>query len=132
MKGLDKFKKEIQAEVDKVKDAKKKKLIQEEANEILKHIKDVCDEEYDALLAQNHKSFSRMWKFVTKKAKDYAVNNCAMVRSDIVFGWIDEYVGLDDKDEVEKEKKTEATIKKYTAPKTEEKEEGQLSVFDLF
>ena len=118
MKGLEKFKTEIKAEVDKVKDAKKKKLIEDEANEIIKHIESVCDEEYDNLLAQDHKSFVRMWKFVTTKAKDYAINNCAMVKDNLVFGWIDEYVGLDDKAEVEKEKnKTKENaddIPKYT------------------
>ena len=44
MRGLDKFKKEIKAEVEKVKDAKKKKYAEEQAKVIIKHIEDVADE----------------------------------------------------------------------------------------
>lgn len=153
MKGLEKFKTEIKAEVDKVKDAKKKKLIEDEANEIIKHIESVCDEEYDNLLAQDHKSFVRMWKFVTTKAKDYAINNCAMVKDSLVFGWIDEYVGLDDKAEVEAEQKKskenstdiQKHIEQIKAKVTKDKavqmdmsslvqsnETSQVSIFDLF
>ena len=114
MKGLDKFKKEIQAEVDKVKDANKKKDVQAQANEIIKHITNVCDKEYDDLLNQSHKSFRRMWKFVTEKAKERATQGCAMIKDSTVFGWIDEYVGLDDKKEAEEEAKKEAEQKKRT------------------
>lgn len=112
MSGLDKFKKEIQAEVDKVKDDKKKKDIKEQANEIIKHITKVCDEEYDELLNQDHKSFRRMWKFVSEKARERAIEGCAMIKDSTVFGWIDEYVGLDDKKEVEEEEKKEKEHKK--------------------
>lgn len=147
MKGLEKFKKEIKAEVDKVKDDKKKKLIQAEANEIIKHIESVCDEEYDELLAQDHKSFKRMWQFVSKNARAYAINNCAMVKDSTVFGWIDEYVGLDDEKEAKEEEKIEkqmnnakakATAQKLAVAKTKAKEAVakttavQASVFDLF
>lgn len=159
MKGLDKFKTEIKAEVDKVKDNDKKKLIKAEADEIIKHIESVCDEEYDNLMAQDHKSFVRMWKFVTTKAKDYAINNCAMVKDSLVFGWIDEYVGLDDKAEVEKEKnkakenaddikkhieQIKSEVTKKPEPKktvqmdilslanSDKAETSQASIFDLF
>ena len=112
MSGLEKFKKEIQAEVDKVKDDKKKKYIKEQANEIIKHITSVCDEEYDELLNQDHKSFRRMWKFVSDRARERAIEGCAMIKDSTVFGWMDEYVGLDDKKEVEEEEKKEAEQKK--------------------
>ena len=105
MKGLDKFKAEIKAEVDKVKDTKKKKFIEAQAKAIIDHITSVCDKEYDDLLSQTHKSFRRMWSFVTEHAKEMAVDGCAMVPDSMVFGWIDEYVGLDDKKAVEDEKK---------------------------
>lgn len=110
MNGLNKFKTEIKAEVQKscLKDERKKKLIQGQADAIIKHIESVCDEEYDKLLNQPHKSFRRMWSFVTKNAKEYAIDNCAMVADNVVYGWIDEYVGLDDKKEVEEEEKAKA------------------------
>jgi len=140
MKGLDKFKKEIKAEVDKVKDEKRKKLIQAEADVIINHMESVCDEEYDDLLTQDHKSFRRMWKYVTKNAREYAIEGCAMVKDTMVFGWIDEYVGLDDKKETEEEEKERAKLEaikaKATKTKTETKTETkaepvQASIFDL-
>ena len=72
-----------------------------------------------------------------KNAKQYAIDNCAMVRSDVVFGWIDEYVGLDDKKEAEEEAKANEKIKAIkdkAVGKTEEKKEEptQASIFDLF
>lgn len=146
MKGLDKFKSQIKAEVDKVKDAKKKKLIEAEANEIIKHLTKVCDKEYDDLLNQPHKSFERMWRFVTNNAREMAVNNCSMVKDEMVFGWIDEYVGLDDKAEVEKEEQmkvktksvtetkktaTKTTTNKKTITVVKKEEMEQISIFDL-
>lgn len=138
MKGLEKFKTQIKTEVEKVKDANKKKLIEAEANEIINHMTKVCDEQYDDLLNQPHKSFERMWKFVTDKARDYAINNCAMVRDDMVYGWIDEYVRRDDKEEVEKANKKKSTTKTttktttQTTTKVEAKEDmEQVSIFDL-
>lgn len=140
MKGLEKFKKEIQTEVAKVKDEKKKAMITAEMNEIIKHIESVCDEEYDNLLAQDHKSFERMWRYVTSKAEECAIDNCAIIRGEVVFGWIDEYVGLDDKAEVEKEKKNlkntssdiSKRIEQLKAEVSKKSEAVQESIFDLF
>ena len=142
MKGLEKFKKEIEAAVQKscFKDAKRKEMIEAQANEIIKHIEDVCDEEYDNLLTQDQKSFERMWQFVSNKARECAVNNCAIIKDEVVFGWIDEYVGLDDKAEVEKEKEklknTSSDINKrieqLKAEVSKKPETVQESIFDLF
>lgn len=139
MKGLEKFRTEIKTEVDKVKDEKKKKYAEMQGNAILKHIESVCDDEYDSLLNQAHKSFRRMWKFITEHAKEYAFEGCAMVADSVVYGWIDEYVGLDDKKEVEEEEKKKSSsinvdkeIAKVQAEIKREKETTQLSVFDLF
>ena len=118
MKGLDKFKTEIKAEVNKIKDDKKQKLITEQMNHLVEHIESVCDDEYDNLLAQDHKSFVRMWKFVTDNARKYAVNNCAMVSDSVVYGWVDEYVGLDDKKAVESEIKKQKTTTKIESKPT--------------
>jgi hypothetical protein len=105
MKGLDKLKAEIQTEVELVKDSKKKKYYKQMMDKCIEHIEEVCDDEYDDLLAQKHKSFKRMWIFVINKAKEMAINGVAFVDDPDVFGWIDEYVGLDDKKEVEEEEK---------------------------
>ena len=134
MKGLEKFKKEMQTEVDKVKDAKKKNYAKTQVDKLLEHIEEVCDEKYDDLLAQDHKSFKRMWSFIMDKAKEYAIDNCAFVDDDTVYGWIDEYVKLDDKAQVEaekkkKEKKTYTPVKSVTTSSEEEKQE---SIFDMF
>ena len=146
MKGLDKFINEINTEVEKVKDANKKKLIEMQAEQLINHLKDVCDEEYDNLLAQNHKSFVRMWTFVVDNAKEFEVDGLAFVSDSTVFGWMDEYVGLDDKAEVEKEekekeesakklkesnKKIDKKIKQVQAEIKERKETHQMSIFDL-
>lgn len=151
MDGLNKFKAEIQAEIEKA-DEKKKAYAKTMGEAILKHIESVCDTEYDGLLNQEHKSFRRMWTFVKDKAKDRAINGCACVDDATVFSWIDEYVGLDDKAEVEAEEKkkaeqkakleqtkakvakgkktTEKTITVIKKPDTTETEE-QVSIFDL-
>ena len=135
MKGLEKFKKEMQTEVDKVKDAKKKNYAKTQVDKLLEHIEKVCDEKYDDLLTQDHKSFRRMWSFIMDKAKEYAIDNCAFVDDDTVYGWIDEYVKLDDKAQVEAEKKKKEK-KTYTPVKTVEtstkEEEKQESIFDMF
>lgn len=142
MKGLDKLKAEIKTEVELVKDNKKKKYYKQMMDKCIEHIEEVCDDEYDDLLAQKHKSFKRMWTFVMDKAKEMAINGVAFVDDPDVFGWIDEYVGLDDKKEVEEEeKKAKESSKKLddvkakvlsktkTVAKTQTEE--QISIFDL-
>ena len=157
MSGLEKFKTEIQAEVDKASDEAKQNA-QAQANTNIAHLESVCDAEYDGLLNQPHKSFRRMWIFVREKAKERAVDGCAFIDDPTVFGWMDEYVGLDDEEEVEaeekeeKEKANKKPAKKTAAPKKEEKfdvekeikkvqaevkkqhqisEARQMSIFDL-
>lgn len=120
MDGLNKFKAEIQVEVDKA-DEKKKEYAKAQARAIFTHIQSVCDEEYSDLLNQSHKSFRRMWTFVKDKAKERAIDGCAFVDDATVFGWIDEYVGLDDKAEVEAEEKTNAERKAKAEQKAKSK-----------
>lgn len=148
MKGLDKLKAEIKTEVELIKDDKKKKYYRQMMDKCIEHIEEVCDDEYDDLLAQKHKSFKRMWTFVTDKAKAMAINGVAFVDDPDVFGWIDEYVGLDDKKEVEEEeKKANENSKKLdeikakalsktktvtkTVTKTTTQTMEQVSIFDL-
>lgn len=135
MSGLDKIKKEMQTEIDKIKEDNKKRYAKSQVDKLLEHIEEVCDKAYDDLLAQDHKSFRRMWSFIMDKAKEYAIDNCAFVDDDTVYSWIDEYVKLDDKAKVEAEKKKKEK-KNYTPVKTVEtstKEESkQISIFDMF
>lgn len=143
MKGLNKFINEINAEVEKVADKKKKKLIQMQAEQLINHLNDVCDKEYDDLLIQPHKTFRRMWEFIVNNAREYEVDGVAFVSDPTVFGWMDEYVGLDDKDDVENAEKEKTRLKTYKVPnisssKTKNKqtkkndEAEQVSIFDLF
>lgn len=121
MKGLDKFKSEFKTELDNLKDKKKKDYYEATVGQIFKHIEEVADDEYDDLMAQEHKSFRNMWTYVMEKAKELAVNGCAFVDDPTVFGWVDTYMGLDDKSEVDEKLET----------KTEE-EFTQASIFDVF
>jgi len=131
MSGLEKFKTEIQAEVDKASDEAKQNA-QAQANTIIAHLESVCDAEYDGLLNQPHKSFRRMWIFVREKARERAVDGCAFIDDATVFGWIDEYVGLDDKEEVEAEEKTEKEkANKKPAKKTAAKPTKKTEKFDV-
>lgn len=135
-KGLEKFQNEMKAEVEK---NKKNENLAASLRKVLKHIREVCDDEYDALLAQEHKSFQKAWKYVTEKARKHAFNGCAMIEDETVYGWFDEYVGLDDKEACEKEKKRDEEEKKRMevhpaiptpAPKPK-KEDNQLTMFDI-
>ena len=118
MKGLDKFKTEVQKELDNLKDKNKQTYYKSMTDKILEHMESVCDEEYDNLLNQEHKSFAKMWEFIMKTAYEFAVNGRAFVDDADVYAWCDEYVGLDDKDKVEDPKSTVNTTE-------------QLSIFDL-
>jgi len=143
MNGLEKFKTQIKEELDKLKDENKRKFYKVTTDRLVEHIESVCDDEYDGLLAQEHKSFSRLWEYMMTKAKTFEVNGTAFVDDSTVFGWVDEYVGLDDKEEVEKEEKALAkkTTTKATQPTFDAKAElaklkantsKQVSIFDMF
>ncbi len=137
-KGLEKF-------IEQIGKGAKDGKLSEENKKVIQHITDVCDDEYDALLAQDHKTWDRCWKFVTDKARKAAVNGCAFIDDPVVYGWIDEYVGLDDKAEVEKEIKNEQELKEKaekfkaehpspapTAPTAKpRKDDRQLTLFDM-
>jgi len=66
------------------------------------------NEEFNKLVLQEHKSWKRCYKFMEKKARDIACGSSACaVHSDTLFSWIAEYYNLDDKEEIEKERKIE-------------------------
>lgn len=89
------------------------------------------DPEFDSLVCQEHKSWSRCYKYVENKAREMASGgNMVMVEGDIVFGWIDEYYALDDKAQIEEEnrKKAENEAKRQAeAQKRKEKEEKKAA-----
>lgn len=139
-KGLEKFQNEMKAKIDGCKDEKERNYLAASFRQLFKHMREVCDEEYDNMLAQEHKSFERAWQFIRNRAQKAAVNGVAFVADDDVYAWLDEYVGKDDKEEFEKEKrrkeeakKAAAERKQYTpvapAPKPK-KEDNQLTLFD--
>lgn len=113
-KGLEKFKAQAEKEINDGNE-QSKAYRQQTYGAMLKHIEEVCDEEYDALLAQEHKTFERMFQFVKDKARAAAVSGCAMIDDPTVYGWCDEYMGTDDKAECEK--KLEAERKREEAAK---------------
>ena len=132
MDGINKIREEIHKELEALGDEKKKIFYEHQTNLMIQHMEEVADDEYNASLMQEHKSFRRMWEFVKGKAKELAVDGYAMVDDPTVFGWIDEYVKLDDKAEVEAEKKkaekkskaktktTKSSVKVVNETKTEE------------
>lgn len=135
-KGLDRFTEMINTEVDKVKDAGKRKYYRGSMDNLISHITDICDDEVDALLAQEHKTFARAWKYIVDKAKKCAINGCACIDDPIVYGWFDEYLGTDDKAQVEaeekklKEAKAKSMIKPVPKPSSKPSApEKQVSLF---
>ena len=110
MDGINKIREEIHKELEALDNEKKKIFYEHQTNLMIQHMEEVADDEYNASLMQEHKSFRRMWEFVKRKAKELEVDGYAMVDDATVFGWIDEYVKLDDKAEVEAE--IEAELKK--------------------
>lgn len=132
MDGINKIRDEIHKELEALGDEKKKIFYEHQTNLMVQHMEEVADDEYNASLMQEHKSFRRMWEFVKGKAKELAVEGYAMVDDPTVFGWIDEYVKLDDKVEAEAEKKkaekkskaktktTKSSVKAVNETKSEE------------
>lgn len=124
-KGLERFRKEAQEIIGKQKDEKSRKYFEHTYGKILKHIEEVCDDEYDALLAQGHKNFERLWKFCNDRARSAAVNGVACIDDDDVYGWIDEYVGTDDKEECEKQAATKQSVQAKAKPAPKKKDDDQ-------
>lgn len=145
-------------------DDKYKDALKEQFDMIFLQLIKKCeeDEDFNNKVLLEHKSFLRCMKYAAGKAmemrnptqeeKNAARNGTPIVTpvtSDILFQWIDEYYDLDDKDEVEKEKKKEnnksqvvkptktTTPKKETdiSPKKATKKkndmDGQMDLFSL-
>lgn len=145
-------------------DDKYKDAVKGQFNMIFLQLIKKCEEDSDFnnKVLLKHKSFLRCMKYASNKAmemrnpteeeKTAARNGTPIVTpvtSDMLFLWIDEYYDLDDKDEVEKEKKKQnnkpqtvkttksATPKKETnipqkkATKKKSDIDGQMDLFSL-
>lgn len=110
-------------------------------------------------ILQEHKTWSKCYKYIYEEAKKIKKGNCVAVRDDVVYEWAEDYYRKDDKEEEEKKAQKEAERKKKEeaedktvvekktelpqeepkpAPKPEPKPkkdskqiEGQMSLFDL-
>lgn len=110
-------------------------------------------------VAQDHKTWSKCFNYITTQARKQAEGNCAAVRDDVVYEWAEDYFHRDDKAEEarkakreaatkerrEKEEAKRAEMRKKQAPVKEEKPkeaikpkkntkeiEGQMDMFSMF
>ncbi len=71
------------------------------------------DKEYYQMSLQTHKTLDRCYKNITDRAKKMAEKfTFAIVDDSIVYGWVDDYIRLDDKADIEAEEKKKAEAKK--------------------
>jgi hypothetical protein len=124
-KGYDKFEKEAMEVVGEVAKRNPAKLdyVMKTVDKLMGHVKQVCDEEYDGKLAQDGKTFLKAWKHMYEKAREFAVQQVAVIDDDIAYGWFDEYVGLEEKAEEKPKRKQE--VKKEEPAEDEEENEAE-------
>lgn len=81
-----------------------------------------CEENpiFNAKIMQPHKTVKRLYGYLIPKAKNYCLQNVAIVADEEVFKWVEEYYLKDDLKEIEERKKKEAAEKK-AAKKTAKK-----------
>lgn len=72
--------------------------------------------------AKEKKNIKECCSYINSQAKKQAVNGCAAISDDVVFGWAVHYYDEDDI-KVEKTSSTRSEVK-TSAPKTEEKKEA--------
>lgn len=77
-----------------------------------------CEENpiFNAKIMQPHKTVKRLYGYLIPKAKNYCLQNVAIIADEEVFKWVEEYYLKDDLKEIEEEerKKKEAAEKKAT------------------
>ena len=96
--------------LQKVENKKEKEIIEKQLKPVLEHI--LKSEAIKSKAFENWKELNRCWVYMTNKAKEYAINGIACIADDTVYGWIDEYYSLDDREKVEEERIKEAIQKK--------------------
>lgn len=131
-KGYDKFEKEAMEVVGEVAKRNPAKLdyVMKTVDKIMAHVKSVCDEEYDEKLEQKGKSFLKAWKYMYEKAREFAVQNVAIIDDDITYGWFDEYVGMEEKEEDNPKTKQEPAKKDEPADDEHEEETDEADEAD--
>jgi hypothetical protein len=83
----------------------------------------VTDDAFRSQFMQETKSLERLWDFVTKKAREQANGgNCACIDESTVYGWVREYLALDDAEEARKE-----ADRKKAAKEAEEKRKAEIA-----
>lgn len=93
--------------------------------------------------AKENKNIQDCYSYITSQAKKQAINGCAMIEDDVVYGWAVHYY---DEDDIKVDKTSNMRVSvNNSAPKTEVKKEppkaklkpkkkedvNQLSLFDL-
>ncbi len=125
---------------EKMKQAAKEKLEKEMreaadkkiAEPIIEYLLKRCtgDEGLAGDVLQKHKTWQKCSDYIYNQAKKHAKENCAIIRSDVVFEWAEDYYHKDDKAEeekkVKKEKERKASQKKATE-KSKGKEMAEVS-----
>lgn len=92
---------------------------------IIAHLRKRCAEDVGLLLDSEGKTWENCAKYITGKAKEQAVNNCAVVKDEDVYEWAEDYVRMTDeeyKEQFEKKQASapKATVKKVETPKKKE------------
>lgn len=93
-----------------VKEEIQKAFIKEQLKVVVDFI--LSNDDLKAKAFQNWKELSRCYKSMTDKANDYAISGVACISGNVILGWIQEYYNLDDRKEVENERKKEAIARK--------------------
>lgn len=112
-KALEKLESQFKAEKDPVR--------KQFARPILEHLKKRCREDEGLCedILQEHKTWNRLYSYITQTARKHINGNAGAVLDSTVFEWAEDYYRKDDKAEVEKEKKKAEQKKKSAAKKSQ-------------
>lgn len=77
------------------------------------------DEEFAALVMQEHKTLEKCLNFVMEQAKNHLNNKCGYIPPDEVFSMVNDYFTMDDA-ELERKKAEEAAMRKEEAKRQSE------------
>lgn len=100
---------------------------------ILNYLNQNASESLAEKINNGKKTLSQCWNYIVAEAKKEAVNNCACIDSDTVFGWA---VHFFEEDSIQAEEQKPIPVKTVaTKPKPEPKkpqdEMVQLCLFDM-
>lgn len=92
------------------------------ADPVIGYLLKRCEED-DGLaedVLQNHKTWKKCFSYICEQARKQKSGNCAAVRDDVVYEWVEDYFHLDDKaleEKKEKERKEQEAKRKAEAAK---------------